>query len=175
MGLVLCRPRIQGPGVGNNDSKERIIEASSRDNLISNTNPAESTAKSRLYAMVWVATIAVFALPAYALIGVLTIPVGVGLFMLTNSSPWLLNLYPFLFAGTGTGYAPVHYLNTAISLPLTIAQWTLISYLSGLLFRDLKRRWLLFGVAMLVLAVGLSTSAILSVLGITLVSMSGHM
>lgn len=130
--------------------------------------------KNQLGAMVSVAAMALFALPAYLIIGVLTIPLGVGLLMLTASSPWILRLYPFVFAGYGHWTAPQYYLDTAFSVPLTIVQWALISWAASLVLRDFRGRRLFLGALAVLLIVGVVTSAILSVTDIKLMWAAAH-
>jgi uncharacterized membrane protein YphA (DoxX/SURF4 family) len=126
-------------------------------------------------AIVYVAAIGLLGLPAYTLIGVLTIPLGVGMLMLMSSSPWILYLYPFLFAGTGNGYAQSYYLNHALGLLLTAAQWAAIAWLASRLLRDREPRSTFGVVLALLLAIGAVTAAILWMLDIRLVTSSAHM
>jgi hypothetical protein len=124
--------------------------------------------------MFLVAVIAVLALPAY-IIGVITIPIGLGILMLMNSSPWVLNLYPFLFAGEGHWKAPKYYLDTVVSLPLTILQWSLIAWLCGVAVRDLKPNRVPIAVLALVIAFGLGISLVLHTIRIELIVTGSHM
>jgi len=116
--------------------------------------------------MLLVAVTAGLALPAYFLIAFVTIPIGIGILMLIGGHPWILNLYPFLFAGTGPWNAPVYYLHGAISLPLTIAQWALMAWLIGLALRKVTPRRVALGVIGLLLAFGFAISAFLHAIGI---------
>ena len=130
---------------------------------------------SQRRAMIVVALIAVLALPAYLIVGIATIPLGIGLLMLTSSSPWILNLYPFLFAGTGSGSALKHYIDTVVSLPLTVVQWIVIAWLAGIVAREREPRaaaWYALGV---VLVFGLIAAAVLGILGIRVAVQAGHM
>jgi hypothetical protein len=130
--------------------------------------------KNQLRAMISVAAMALLALPAYLMIGVLTIPLAVGLLMLTASSPWILRLYPFVFAGYGHWTAPQYYLGTALSVPLTIVQWALISWLASLMLRHFRGHRLFLGALAVLLIVGIVTSAILSLTGIKMMWTAAH-
>jgi hypothetical protein len=129
--------------------------------------------KSQQRAMVFVAIIAVFALPAYAIITVVTVPFGLGIIMMMDNKPWILNLYPFLYAGKGHWSAPVYYFDTFISYLLTIVQWTLNAWLSGIVLRNIKPSRVLLGVLAVVLVFGVVTSAVLSAMGIKLMGGGG--
>jgi len=124
--------------------------------------------------MIFVASMALLALPLYLIIGLLTIPVGLGLLMLSNSSPWILNLYPFMYAAKGASKTPLYYLDTVVSLPLTIVQWVSIAWLASVALRDVERRKAVLAALALFLVAGLVTSGILSVAGIRLVWAAGH-
>lgn len=132
-------------------------------------------AKNQRWAIIAVALMALLALPAYLIVGVLTIPVGLGLLMLTNSSPWVLNLYPFLFAGKGHWRAPLYYLDTAVSLPLTLVQWILIAWLASIVLQRFERSTILLGALAMMIMIGALTSVILSVTGIALLWEPAHM
>jgi hypothetical protein len=125
-------------------------------------------------AMFAVAAIAVFALPAYLILGLLTIPIGIGILMLTSSTPWILTLYPFLFAGHGHWKAPVYYLDLWISLPLTIVQWTLIAWLAGRVSRDCAPRQMWLRIFLLLLGFGLAAGLISWAAGVQLMWASAH-
>jgi hypothetical protein len=129
--------------------------------------------KSQQRAMVFVAIIAVFALPAYAIITVVTVPFGLGIIMMMDNKPWILNLYPFLYAAKGHWSAPVYYFDTFISYLLTIVQWTLNAWLSGIVLRNIKPSRVLLGVLAVVFVFGVVTSAVLSVMGIELMGGGG--
>jgi hypothetical protein len=121
-----------------------------------------------------VVSIAVLALPAYAIIGIVTAPFGLGLLMLTNSRPWILNLYPFLFAGTGNGFVQDYFIDTAVGLPLTIVQWGVIAWLAGRAARgSAPRRAPCYAIGA-VLAFGIVVSVVLPMLGIGLVTQAAH-
>lgn len=119
--------------------------------------------------MCLVAAMALVALPVYLILALLTIPIGVGLLMLTSSSPWILKLYPFVFAGDGHWKSPQYYLETALSLPLTIVQWALISWIASIFLRDFRGRKLILAAFAVLVIVGVATSAVLSVTEIKLV------
>ncbi|MBA5635508.1 hypothetical protein H3H37_00295 [Duganella sp. LX20W] len=124
--------------------------------------------------MILVASVAVLALPVYFLVGLITIPIGVGLLMLTSSSPWILNLYPFLYAGSGNWNAPVFYLDNAVSIPLTIAQWGIFAFVASIFLREFSRSKMFSAVLILFLIDGIATSAILSLVDIKLMWVAGH-
>jgi hypothetical protein len=130
---------------------------------------------NQLKAMAVVGLIALLAMPAYVLLGVFTIPLGIGILMVTNSSPWLLNLYPFLFAASGHWTAPVYHLDHAVSVPLTIVQWALIAWAGSFYLRRLSGGRLLLGVCLLFAAVGVASSIILSLLQVKLMWTAAHM
>jgi hypothetical protein len=131
--------------------------------------------KSQRRAMILVAITAILALPAYFIIAVLTIPLGIGLLMLVGGHPWILNLYPFLFAGKGPWHDPIYYLDAAISLPLTIVQWALMAWLIGLALRNVTPGRVALGVMGLLLVLGFAISAVLHMLGIDVLVAGGRM
>jgi hypothetical protein len=132
--------------------------------------------KSQRRAMILVGIIAVLGLPAYFIIAVLTIPIGVGLLMVMDRHPWILNLYPFLFAGQGPWNAPVYHLNGATSLALTILQWALMAWLIGLALRNATPRWVTLGVFGSLLGFGCAIAAVLHAIGIEVITaVGGHM
>jgi hypothetical protein len=132
-------------------------------------------AKNQRWAIIAVALMALLALPTYVIVGILTLPLGIGLLMLANSSPWILNFYPLLFAGEGHWRAPLYYLDIGISLPLTLIQWILIAWLSSIVLRKFKPSTILLGALALMIMIGALTSVILSVMGITLLWEPAHM
>lgn len=128
----------------------------------------------QLRAMILVAAVAILALPVYLLVGLITIPLGLGLLMLSDSSPWILNLYPFMYASSGNWNAPVFYLDNAVSIPLTIIQWVVLAFVASIFLRELPRSKVLPAVLILFLVDGIATSAILSLAGIELMWAAGH-
>jgi hypothetical protein len=122
----------------------------------------------RLAMFVMVLT-ALLAGPAYVIFAILTIPLGLGLLMLFGDSHWILNLYPFVFAGEMRGTVASFYLATAVSIPLTVLEWLFIAWLFGVLARDFKPRLMVLSALALVLVVGALTSVILHSAGITVV------
>ncbi len=69
---------------------------------------------------------------------------------------------------------PLYYMDTAVSLPLTIVQWLAIAWIASFILRDVERSKALFAALALLLAVGVLTSAILSVADIRLVWSAAH-
>ena len=130
--------------------------------------------KNQWKAISLVALMALLALPAYVLIGILTIPWGIGLLMLSNSSPWILNLYPLLYAGTAHGKVPLYYMDNALSIPLTILQWALIAWASSFVLRDFRPDKALFAALALLVAICTVTSLILSIAGIHMIWTAAH-
>jgi hypothetical protein len=130
--------------------------------------------QSQRRAMILVVAIGVLALPAYLIVGIVTVPLGLGMLMLMSSSPWILNLYPFLFAGTGNGFTQTHYIDSAIGLPLTVAQWGVIAWLTGIVARGREPHLVPYYAVGIVLAFGVATAAVLSLLGIGLVMQAAH-
>ena len=122
-----------------------------------------------------VALIATIALHTWVIVGVLTIPLGIGLIMLVNSSPWILNLYPFLFAAKGHSSAPVYYLDTSVSLPITVIQWAGIALLAGHLLENFTGFRRVLAALATPLIVGAITSGVVSALNIKLMWASAHM
>lgn len=129
---------------------------------------------NQIRSMVLVAAMALAALPAYLLIGILTIPLGIGLLMLNSSSPWILNLYPFVYASSGAWNAPVYYLDNAVSVPLTILQWCLIAWAGSPVLRECRRGKAVLAAFALLLVVCVITSGILSLLDVQLMWAAGH-
>jgi hypothetical protein len=125
-------------------------------------------AKNQRLAMFVMVLTALLAGPAYLIFAILTIPLGLGLLMLF-SRPWILNLYPFVFAGEMRGTVASFYLATAVSIPLTVLEWLLIAWLFGLLARDFKPGLMVLSALALVLVVGALTSVILLNAGIAVV------
>ncbi|WP_075791198.1 hypothetical protein [Massilia putida] len=130
--------------------------------------------KSQRKAMIVVALIAVLALPVYLIVGVVTAPFGIGLLMLMNNHPWILNLYPFLFAYLGDGQGPAHYIDNAISLPLTVMQWIAIAWIAGMISRKREFRVILLYTVGTVVAFGVVTAALLAAFGVTLYTQAAH-
>jgi hypothetical protein len=80
-----------------------------------------------------------------------------------------------MFAGQMQGGEPNFYLNNEISIPLTVLEWLLISWVFSLIVRDFKPRELVLGAVAMLLAVGALTSHILHIANIALVSNRWHM
>jgi len=87
--------------------------------------------KQQWFAALALGLMALLAVPVYVLIGFVTIPVGIGLLMLVNDSPWVLNLYPFIFGGTITGRTPSYAFNGSLGILVTVLQWALVAWLFG--------------------------------------------
>lgn len=131
--------------------------------------------KRKLWIMMSVLMTGLLGLPVYCIVGLITAPIGLGLLMLVNHSPWILKFYPFMFAGEGSWYAPVHYLDPVISLPLTALQWILMAWLAGEGLRDVKPNRLPLAVLALLFLMWLAISFILAVTGIEVLWASARM
>lgn len=94
--------------------------------------------KHQWFATLTVGLMALLAAPLYLLVGVLTIPIGLGVFMLFSDSPWILNLYPFMYAGTISDRVPTYYFSHTTGVVLTLVQWTILAWLFGL---QVGERW----------------------------------
>jgi hypothetical protein len=131
--------------------------------------------KNQWLALFAVLLIALLAGPVCLLIGVLTAPVGIGILMLTQDSPWILNLYPFVVAGEKQGVGVVHFLGNTEAMALTFLEWLSIARIFSIGARGLKPREIVLSAVALVLLVAVLTSSFLSVAGIALVKESGRM
>lgn len=89
---------------------------------------AGAIGKQQRFALLALGGMALLAVPLYVIVGIVTIPVGIGLFMLASDSPWVLNLYPFLFAGKLAGRTPHFIFGTSIGALLTLLQWVAITW-----------------------------------------------
>lgn len=128
-------------------------------------------AKNQKWVIVLIASMALLAIPVYVIISVLTLAVGLDRFGLNMLySPWIINLFPFIYAAKGEWYAPQYYLGAAVSLPLSIVQWISIAWIASIFLRDFKRREAFLSAIALLLVVGVVTSAILSAIDIKLIS-----
>lgn len=127
--------------------------------------------KHQWFAALTVGVMGLLAVPLYLLVGVLTIPIGLGVFMLFNDSPWVLNLYPFVYAGTIPDRVPIHYFNHTTGVVLTLVQWTVLAWLFG---RLVGERWTRTQVvccaAGLIAVVALVSSTLLHVAGLQAVT-----
>lgn len=94
--------------------------------------------KYQWFAALTVGLMALLAVPLYLLVAVLTIPIGLGVHMLFNDSPWVLNLYPFMYAGTMPDRVPIYYFNHTTGVVLTLVQWAVLAWLFGCLVGE---RW----------------------------------
>jgi hypothetical protein len=117
-----------------------------------------------------------FALPTYVLLGIITLPIGVGLLIVYSIGPWALSLYPFIFAGTSEGAfeIPSYYLSLIVSIPLTIIQWMVIAWAASFYLRHVSQKNLVFYVIGVITAIGVLTYMMTLALGIKLVMQSPH-
>lgn len=132
--------------------------------------------KQQRFAALAMGLMALLAVPVYVLIGFVTIPVGIGLLMLVNDSPWVLNLYPFIFGGTITGRTPSYAFNGPLGILVTVLQWALIAWLFG---QRAKADWT-WGVtlrkaALVIVAAAIAGAILLHMLGLRAVFEGGRM
>lgn len=132
--------------------------------------------KQQRFAALAVGLMALLAAPAYLLVGVVTIPVGIGLLMLVNDSPWVLNLYPFIFGGTITGRTPSYSFNPTLGILVTVLQWVLIAWLFGRCARPGWTRGVtLRNAALVIVAAAIAGAILLRMLGLQAVCEGGRM
>jgi hypothetical protein len=126
--------------------------------------------RNQLFAMLLLALMGLLLGPAWVALGLLLIPVGLGLLMLF-SADWLRMFYPLVYAGwTNTAGDPFYYLSNAISLPLTVLQWLVIGWVFSFFVRDMRRSEIVLVAVAVVFVVGLVNALITNMWGIALVS-----
>lgn len=122
------------------------------------------------FAMLAVGLMALLAVPLYVIIGFLTAPIGLGILMLINDSPWVLKLYPFMFAGTLSGRTPTYYLNDRVGIVLTVLQWAVIAWLFA---RRVDATWtrgtMLRNAAAMMVLFAIATAVLLNLFGLQVV------
>jgi hypothetical protein len=132
--------------------------------------------KQQRFAALAVGLMALLAAPVYLLVGVVTIPLGIGLLMLVNDSPWVLNLYPFIFGGTITGRTPSYSFNPTLGILVTVLQWVLIAWLFGRCARPGWTRGVtLRNAALVIVAAAIAGAILLRMLGLQAVCEGGRM
>jgi hypothetical protein len=128
---------------------------------------ARPAARQQRFAALALGLMALLAVPAYVLIGIVTMPIGLGLFMLINDTPWVLNLYPFIFGGTLTGRTPSYSFNAPLGILVTVLQWGLAAWLFGRQARpDWTRRVTLRNAALVLVAAAVAGAILLHLLGL---------
>jgi len=132
--------------------------------------------KQQRFAALSVGLMALLAVPVYVLIGFVTIPVGIGLLMLVNDGPWVLNLYPFIFGGTLMGRTPSYAFNGPLGILVTVLQWALIAWLFGRCARPGWTRGVtLRNAALVIVAAAIAGAILLRMLGLQAVWEGGRM
>ena len=132
--------------------------------------------KQQRFAALAVGLMALLAVPVYVLIGFVTIPVGIGLFMLVNDGPWVLNLYPFIFGGTIMGRTPSYAFDGPLGILATVLQWALIAWLFGQRAKpDWTRGATLRNAALVIVAAAIAGAILLRMLGLQAVWEGGRM
>ncbi|QNA90495.1 hypothetical protein G4G28_21935 [Massilia sp. Dwa41.01b] len=134
-----------------------------------------SLSRGQSFAVVALCAMVVLAVPLYVLVGFLTAPLGLGVIMLVNDSPWVLNLYPFIFAGKmHSANSASFFLGNTIGYLLTLVQWVV---LAGLFARRVDDTWprgkILGQAAILVAAVAIASWIVLHLLGMQAVWTQG--
>jgi hypothetical protein len=117
----------------------------------------------------------VFVGPVCVLFAMYTIP-GFAILMMIVGPHWLLDLYPFVFAGYKTPDGEsAYYLDWVVSIPLTVLQWVLVACVFSCLARALKPGLMVLSAIGLALLVVALTAAVLSYAGIELVVPRPHL
>jgi hypothetical protein len=131
---------------------------------------AGPASRQQRFGMLTVWLMALLAIPLYLLVAIITFPVGVGLLMLFSDGPFVLNLYPFMFAGIRAGRPPVFFFNDSMRVLLTVVQWALIGWLFARQVDEYSTRGeTLRNAASLLILVAIASAIVLHLFGLRVV------